>query len=121
MAKTMEYRGYHAKIEYDADDNIFVGKVVGITDSLNFHATEVNELTQMFHQSIDNYLEQCAKIGKAPDKEYSGTFNVRVSPELHRMASIEAAHEGTTLNKVVENALIAALGAGSKQGKAYSA
>lgn len=109
MAKTMEYRGYHAKVEYDAEDNIFVGKVLGINDSLNFHATEVNELTESFHQSVDNYIELCAKIGKSPEKEYSGTFNVRVSPELHRLASIEASEEGISLNKIVENALSAML------------
>lgn len=110
MMKTMEYRGYHAKVEYDAEDNLFVGKVIGIADSLNFHATEVNELTQTFHQSVDNYLVLCQKIGKTPEKEYSGTFNVRVSPELHRAASLEAAQEGVTLNKIVENALRASLG-----------
>ena len=44
MSKMMEYNGYHAQIEYDADDEIFVGKVYGITDSLNFHGTSVSEL-----------------------------------------------------------------------------
>ncbi len=33
----MDYKGYHAKIKYDTDDDIFVGEVSGINDSLNFH------------------------------------------------------------------------------------
>lgn len=121
MAKAMEYRGYHAQVEYDADDNLFVGHVLDIADSLNFHATSVDELTQTFRQSVDNYLELCAKIGKTPEKAYSGTFNVRVSPELHRRLSLEAAQEGVTLNKVVENALVAAVGFESKPCRAHRA
>ena len=105
MSKMMEYNGYHAQIEYDADDEIFVGKVYGITDSLNFHGTSVSELEEMFHQSIDNYLAMCAAVGKAPDKEFKGSFNVRISPELHREISIQAAEEGITLNQYVLRAL----------------
>ena len=105
MSKMMEYNGYHAQIEYDADDEIFVGKVYGITDSLNFHGTSVSELEEMFHQSIDNYLAMCAEVGKAPDKELKGSLNVRISPELHREISIQAAEEGITLNQYVLRAL----------------
>ena len=105
MSKLMEYNGYHAQIEYDAEDELFVGKVYGITDSLNFHGTSVAELEAMFHQSIDNYLAMCAEAGKVPDKEFKGSFNVRISPELHREISFHAAEEGITLNQYVVKAL----------------
>lgn len=59
MSSILEYKGYHASIEYDAEDNIFVGEVIGITDSLNFHGTSVDEVKEMFKQSIDNYLILC--------------------------------------------------------------
>ncbi len=42
----IEYKGYHASIEYDAEDNIFVGEVVGITDSLKFHGTSADEVKE---------------------------------------------------------------------------
>ena len=61
MSSILEYKGYHASIEYDAEDNIFVGEVIGITDSLNFHCTSVDEVKEMFKQSIDNYLILCKK------------------------------------------------------------
>lgn len=109
MSKMMEYKGYHAQIEYDNEDEIFVGKVFGITDSLNFHGTSVSELEEMFHQSIDNYLEMCAAAGKTPDKEFKGSFNVRISPELHRGIALRAAEEGITLNQFVLNALLQSL------------
>ena len=97
----LEYKGYHASVKYDAEDNIFVGEVFGITDSLNFHGSSVEELKEMFHQSIDNYLSLCEKIGKNPDKEFKGTFNIRISPEMHKKAALEAARQKITLNQYI--------------------
>ncbi|WP_297430678.1 type II toxin-antitoxin system HicB family antitoxin [Clostridium sp.] len=105
MSSMMEYKGYHAKVEYDAEDKIFIGKVFGINDSLNFHGTTADELEEMFHQSIENYLSICEQCGKEPDKEFKGSFNVRISPELHRKIALEAAKEGTTLNQYIIGAL----------------
>ena len=28
MSSMLEYKGYHASVEYDAEDNIFVGEVI---------------------------------------------------------------------------------------------
>ena len=100
-----QYKGYRAKIEYDAEDQLFVGRVFGIADSLYFHGTSVSEIEEMFHQSVDNYLEMCEQTGKTPEKEYKGSFNVRISPELHSKVSLRAAQENITLNQYVLNAL----------------
>lgn len=105
MNSMLEYKGYHASIVFDADENIFVGEVFGITDSLNFHGSTVEELKNMFEQSIDNYLELCKKIGKNPDKEFRGTFNVRIPPELHKKAALVAAKQNITLNQYVLKAI----------------
>lgn len=67
MNSMLEYKGYRAMVKYDAEDNIFVGEVFGIADSLNFHGTSVAELKETFEKSIDNYFELCEKIGKKPD------------------------------------------------------
>lgn len=66
MDSMMEYKGYHAEISYDADDNILVGTVFGINDFLGFHGSSVAETEEMFHQSIDNYLQHCKETGKEP-------------------------------------------------------
>lgn len=105
MNSMLEYKGYHASIEFDADDNIFIGEVFGITDSLNFHGTSVTELEEMFKQSIDNYLELCEKIGKNPDKEFKGTFNIRIPSEMHKKAALAAAKQKITLNQYVLRAI----------------
>ncbi|MGS0744300.1 hypothetical protein ACVBEF_21205 [Glaciimonas sp. GG7] len=47
MNNTMIYTGYTARIEFDPRDNIFVGRVLGITDSISFHAETVADLTSI--------------------------------------------------------------------------
>lgn len=117
MNSMLEYKGYHASIEFDADDNLFVGEVFGISDSLNFHGASVEELRTMFEQSIDNYLQLCEQIGKEPDKEFKGTFNVRISPLLHKRAALEAVKEKTTLNQYVARAIENYVNRGEESGK----
>ena len=113
MKSMMEYNGYHAQINFDAEDMIFVGSVFGITDSLNFYGSSVEELEEMFHQSIDNYLEACKTYGKEPDKEFSGCFNIRISPELHKTIALRATEQQTNINNYVKNLLQNAIDAES--------
>lgn len=105
MNGIMEYKGYRAKVEYSPEDDAFIGKVFGIADTLVFDGQSIAELQEMFHTSIDDYLELCREIGKDPDREYRGTFNVRVPVELHREAAMEADAKGISLNQFVTEAL----------------
>ena len=109
MKNMLEYKGYHAKIEFDEEDMLFVGSVFGIQDSLNFHGTTIQELVDSFHQSIDNYLEMCEEFGRKPGKEFKGSFNVRIDQELHREAAFAADRSGMTLNHYVEKAIRSAV------------
>lgn len=105
MGNMLTYKGYHAAIEFDQEDMLLVGEVFGIQDSLNFHGRSVEEVEEMFHQSIDNYLELCKEMGKQPDKEFKGSFNVRIDPKLHRAAALAAKQRRVTLNEYVETAI----------------
>lgn len=105
MSSMLEYKGYHATIEYDAEDEIFVGEVFGVTDSLNFHGDSIGELKRMFSQCIDNYLALCQKIGKTPEKEFPGSFQVQIPPELHKKAALAAAKQKISLDQYVVQAL----------------
>ena len=69
------------------------------------HGASVEELQAMFHQSIDNYLSLCQKIGKNPDKEFKGSFNVRIPIELHRQAALAAKRRHLSLNQYVVQAI----------------
>jgi predicted HicB family RNase H-like nuclease len=101
----MMYKGYKASIAYDEDDNLFVGEVFGVSDSLNFHGESISELETAFHDCIENYLSICKQIGKNPQKEFSGSFNVRTTPQIHRQASEYAVENGYSLNQVVSMAM----------------
>lgn len=105
MTGMMEYKGYHAKVEYSPEDEAFIGNVFGIADTLVFEGQSIEELQTMFHASIDDYLELCREIGKQPDREYRGTFNVRVPAELHREAALAAESRDISLNQLVTEAL----------------
>ena len=101
----LRYKGYSAKPEYSAADRVFYGTVLGIDDLVDFQSESAKDLEDEFHRAVDNYLTFCAEIGKSPQKEYSGLFNVRIPPDLHRKISILAQAEGVTLNKAVEQAI----------------
>jgi len=101
----MKYKGYESVIKFDAEDRLFFGRVLGTRDVIAFDGQTVDELEQSFHAAIDDYLADCEKVGKDPDKPCSGQFNLRISPELHRKAIIQAEVEGISLNSLVEQVL----------------
>ncbi|MEP9376599.1 type II toxin-antitoxin system HicB family antitoxin [Aquabacter sp. CN5-332] len=102
---TMAYEGYQARIEYDDEDEIFVGHIAGIADIVGFHAESVSELKKAFHEAVDDYVETCAAIGKAPQKPFSGKMMFRVDPEVHRRAALAAELAGKSLNQWAEEVL----------------
>lgn len=105
MNDLLQYNGYHGTVGYSAEDNLLVGSVVGVQDSLNFHGSTLEEITQSFHDCIDEYLEVCRLLGKNPDKEYKGSFNVRIPPELHRQADLAAKKQRISLNQFMQDAI----------------
>lgn len=109
MSNVMTYKGYSARIEYDDEDGILFGQIAGIRDGVGFHADTVEDLRVAFHQAVDDYLETCAKVGKEPQKPYSGKVMFRVSPELHRKAALAAELAGKSLNQWAEEALARAV------------
>jgi len=105
MKNYLEYNGYIGTLEFSADDKIFFGKIQGINDLITFEGSSVNELEKSFEEAVDDYLETCKLLNKAPDKSYKGSFNVRVSQELHRKIALLATKKGLNLNEVVKEAL----------------
>ena len=105
MTNTMTYKGYAARIEYDDEDEIFVGRIAGIRDGVGFHADTVDDLREAFHEAVEDYIETCSKVGKDPQKAYSGQVMFRVSPEVHRKAALAAELSGKSLNQWAEEVL----------------
>lgn len=105
MNNVVTYKGYSARIEYDDEDGILFGQIAGIRDGVGFHADNVEDLRAAFHEAVDDYIETCARIGKEPQKPYSGKMMFRVSPEVHRKAALAAELSGKSLNQWAEEAL----------------
>jgi predicted HicB family RNase H-like nuclease len=110
MTNTMSYQGYTAKIAYDDDDGIFFGQLAGIRDGVSFHGSSVEELKGAFEDAVDDYIETCARIGKEPQRAYSGQLMFRIDPEIHRRAALAAELAGKSLNQFAEDALSRAAG-----------
>ena len=94
----MEYKGYHAAVTYDQEARVFQGGIVGTRDVIFFEGSSVEELNKEFRFSIDDYLAMCAERGQAPDRPFSGRIPLRISPAVHRAATVAARTEGKSLN-----------------------
>lgn len=110
MSNILEHRGYRARVEFDADDELFFGRIAGIRDGVTFHADSVAALVSAFHEAVDDYIDACAAVGKKPDRPYSGKLMLRVDPAVHAR-SVEAAElAGKSLNQWTEEVLRRAAG-----------
>ncbi|MDE6597608.1 MAG: type II toxin-antitoxin system HicB family antitoxin [Clostridia bacterium] len=105
MNNVLKYKGYSAKIEFDVDDQVLFGKVEGIADLVTFESNSAENIAKEFENAVDDYLCYCKEVGKDPDKPYNGQFNVRISPELHKKAAMEAIRTGVSLNAVIAEAI----------------
>ncbi len=110
MSNILEHRGYRARVEFDADDELFFGRIAGIRDGVSFHADSVEALVAAFREAVDDYIETCAKVDKKPERPFSGKLMLRVDPMVHAR-SVEAAElAGKSLNQWTEEVLRRAAG-----------
>ena len=107
---TLEYEGYIARIETDEDNNGFHGRVINISDVVNFKGRSMAELKREFASSIREYFEFCKERGDAPEQPFSGKFVLRVDPAVHRAITRAAERDGVSINKWAEEQLARAAG-----------
>ena len=105
MENTLQYKGYFTNITFSVSDKVLHGKIEGIDDLVTFESESIANIEQEFHDAVDDYLSFCEEMGKEPSKTYKGTFNVRISPDLHRAIAIHAMQNGLSLNQAVEKAI----------------
>ena len=96
MLKYKDYVGDN--IEYDPEGKIFTGEVLGLRTVLTFQGRTTDEVEKSFKETIDLYLSMCKEDGVSPERPYSGKFNVRISPELHREIALKATSERISIN-----------------------
>lgn len=105
MHNTMKYKTYVGSVEFSEAKECFFGNVLGIRKDISYEGEDVRSLIRNFHEAVDDYLADCSEAGTEPEKAYKGTFNVRVSENLHREAALYGLNNNMSLNSVVENAM----------------
>ena len=104
-ANVLEYKGYIGTVEFSAKDNVLFGKVLGVNGLVSYEGESIPELRTDFENAVDDYIASCEDMGFEPQRSYKGSFNVRISPQLHKSLVLFATTHNTTLNATVERAL----------------
>ena len=101
----LEYKGYTGSIEYSKEDNLLYGQVLGISGLISYEGETGKELEGDFKKAIDDYLTECKNAENAPEKPFKGSFNVRVSPEIHQKATLLAMENKLSLNSFIAESI----------------
>ncbi len=99
MMNSLIYKGYTARVQFDPRDDIFVGHVLGIKESITFHGETVAELHADFASAIEHYFADCMATDRKPQKPASGRLMLRVPPEVHASVVRAATSCGKSLNQ----------------------
>lgn len=102
---TLSYKGYIGSVAFSEKDNVFFGKIEGIDGLVNFEGESVKELTDAFHEAVDDYIAYCQEEGLEPHKSYSGSLNVRLTPEMHSRVAMLAKQAGISINAFIKSAV----------------
>ena len=105
MKDILQYKEFLGSIHYSAADDVFFGKIEGINDLVTFEGRTVDQIKKSFKEAVDDYLEICKKTGKKIHKSYRGSFNIRISPDLHKKAVQKSVLLGISLNQLVKKAI----------------
>jgi predicted HicB family RNase H-like nuclease len=105
----LKYKDYEGTAELDMSRGVCRGKILFINDLVTYEALSPLKLQAEFEAAVEDYLQTCATLGRAPQKPLKGLFNVRMPPALHKAAALRAIQENASLNDVVVRAVDAFL------------
>lgn len=94
----LKYKHWTGLFEYEPEDELFHGRVLGLRDVIHFCGSSVEELKQSLADSVEDYLEACEAFGKKPERPHSGKLTLRLSPEEHAAVASAAAAKGMSIN-----------------------
>jgi predicted HicB family RNase H-like nuclease len=101
----LKHDGYIAEVSYEEGDTLMHGVVVNARAVLHFAGRDIVELKAAFADTVADYRDWCRERGVEPERPYSGTLSLRLSPELHRRIAERAAQAGESINQFVANRL----------------
>ena len=102
---TLKYKGFLGSVNFSEKDGVFFGKLEGIEGLVNFEGESVKELTDAFHEAVDDYVAYCEAEGIEAHKSYSGALNIRIDPETHSCIAAFAKQAGISINAFIKNTL----------------
>lgn len=105
----VNYKHYTYRVIWSRDDNEYVALCAEFP-SLSFLASTQDKALKGIVELVGEVIQDMASSGEdlpAPlsEKIYSGKFQLRVPPELHRHLAMEAAEQGFSLNRYVSSKL----------------
>jgi len=105
MKDFLKHKGFLGSIEVSFEDNCLHGKILFINDLVTYEAESPGQLEAEFKAAVEDYLATCKELGRAPNRPFSGSFNVRIGPELHQKLARYAAVKNTSINEIVKQAV----------------
>jgi len=105
MKDILIYKDYIGSVHFNADDEVFFGKIEGVEDLITFEGNSVIEVKGAFEEAVNDYIELCKENGKKLEKSYKGSFNIRIAPEIHKKAKRLALMKGISLNQFIQKAV----------------
>ena len=102
---TLKYKDFLGSVNFSEKDGVFFGKIEGIDGLVNFEGESVKELTEAFHEAVDDYLAYCEEEGIEAHKSYTGVLNIRISPETHSRIAMLAKQVGVSINFFIKSTL----------------
>ena len=108
----MSTEHYTYRVHWSAEDQEYVGAVAEFP-SLSWLAGDLGEAFDGIRAVVADVVEDMVAGGEEPpvaiaDKSYSGKFQVRIAPEVHRRLAIEAAEQRVSLNRLAATRLAVA-------------
>lgn len=77
----------------------------GVGRVILYEGNTIEELRADFESGIESYIAGCLADGREPRKAFSGTLNIRISPDIHSRIAMLAQEAGTTINGYIKSAL----------------
>jgi predicted HicB family RNase H-like nuclease len=100
---------YTYRVSWSVEDGEFVATCLELPSVSWLAASQAKALSGI-KKLVDDVVTDLADNGEqvpAPlaERQYSGRFNVRISPDLHRELAIEAADHHMSLNRFISDRL----------------
>jgi predicted HicB family RNase H-like nuclease len=64
MKDVLVFKDYTGSVRFNADDEVFFGKIEGIEDLMSFEGDSIIELKTGFEEAVNDYLEICKNNGE---------------------------------------------------------